>query len=150
MASSDALPLVDFAPFYREGDEDGKRKVVEEIRKACSEYGFFQVVNHGIPLELLKQALEVYRAFFDLSDEEKLKSLPRPGVNPSRAYFRSPDLSKEGNEHFLMISSDLSLNPYPNTLPRFQYALFLLSNFSFQLITFNSSCMLDCFLSKSA
>lgn len=122
MASdSNTLPTIDFAPLFREGDEDGKTRVVEKIAKACSEFGFFQVVNHGIPIDLMKQALEVFRAFFEWSYEEKLKYVCNPGVGPAAGYFRSPDLSKEGNEQFLIIHPRFGLNVYPKSVPEFQY-----------------------------
>ncbi|CAI9098823.1 OLC1v1035539C1 [Oldenlandia corymbosa var. corymbosa] len=127
--SAYSLAVVDLAPFFNKevDEEDGKNRklvVVEEISKACTECGFFQVVNHGIPLELLKQTLDAYRAFFDLSNEEKHKLVPNPRVpTPASGYFRSPDLKKEGNEHFLIRSPQLGLNSYPKCLPRFQGSL---------------------------
>lgn len=121
MVSSSILPIIDFTPLLTQGDEVGKKRVVEEISKACTECGFFQVVNHGIPVELLKQTLEVYRSFFQCSDEEKLKYVPKPGVKPPAGYFKSPDLSKEGNEHFLISTPSLVLKQYPKHLPEFKY-----------------------------
>ena len=53
------IPTVDLSPFFREDDEDGKRKAMDVITKACSEYGFFLIVNHGVPENLLQRVLEL-------------------------------------------------------------------------------------------
>lgn len=42
------IPTVDLSPFTK-NDEDGKKQAMEVVTKACSEYGFFQIVNHGEP-----------------------------------------------------------------------------------------------------
>ncbi|XP_055828445.1 jasmonate-induced oxygenase 2-like isoform X2 [Solanum dulcamara] len=36
----------------------------EEISEACRDWGFFQVVNHGLPPELMEEAQQVWREFF--------------------------------------------------------------------------------------
>lgn len=36
----------------------------EEISEACRDWGFFQVVNHGVPRELMDEARQVWREFF--------------------------------------------------------------------------------------
>ncbi|KAL6975606.1 hypothetical protein U1Q18_024398, partial [Sarracenia purpurea var. burkii] len=51
------LPTMDF-----QGVEKGcarRREVVEENRKALSEWGFFRMVNHGVPMSVLDAILEV-------------------------------------------------------------------------------------------
>ncbi|XWS34720.1 hypothetical protein CRYUN_Cryun21dG0062100 [Craigia yunnanensis] len=45
--------------------------VVEQISKACEEYGFFQIINHGIPQELCDRMMAVITDFFELPPEEK-------------------------------------------------------------------------------
>ncbi|KAL1325970.1 hypothetical protein AAHE18_13G196500 [Arachis hypogaea] len=57
------------------------KKVVDEIVRAAETIGFFQVVNHGVPLELLESLKDSSHRFFNLSPKEK--SLFCPGVSPS-------------------------------------------------------------------
>ncbi|XP_038994039.1 protein DMR6-LIKE OXYGENASE 1-like [Hibiscus syriacus] len=45
--------------------------VVDKISKACEEYGFFQIINHGVPHELCDRMLAVLTAFFELPPQEK-------------------------------------------------------------------------------
>ena len=46
------LPLIDLSGLWSE-DREERMTCVGEIAKASSEWGFFQVLNHGIGLELL-------------------------------------------------------------------------------------------------
>ncbi|KAM7258927.1 hypothetical protein ACFE04_014668 [Oxalis oulophora] len=48
------------------------------ISAACRDWGFFQVVNHGIDHELLKGTREVWREFFSLPVEDKLEYANTP------------------------------------------------------------------------
>ncbi|XVE92340.1 hypothetical protein REPUB_Repub01dG0088700 [Reevesia pubescens] len=45
--------------------------VVEQISRACEEYGFFQIINHGVPQELCDRMMGVITDFFELPPEEK-------------------------------------------------------------------------------
>eukprot|EP01018_Ginkgo_biloba_P015724 Gb_01811 [translate_table: standard] len=61
------IPVIDLR-----GLEDGRREsTMRQISDACREWGFFQVVNHGVPLSLVQRARDVSREFFHLPLEEK-------------------------------------------------------------------------------
>lgn len=47
--------------------------VVEQLRRGCRDYGFFQVINHGVCKELVEEMKKVADEFFKLPVEEKLK-----------------------------------------------------------------------------
>ncbi|XP_019179832.1 PREDICTED: protein DOWNY MILDEW RESISTANCE 6-like [Ipomoea nil] len=47
--------------------------IVKEIAEACSKYGFFQVINHGVPNKAIEDMLKVAQEFFQLPVEEKMK-----------------------------------------------------------------------------
>ncbi|URD81558.1 2OG-Fe(II) oxygenase superfamily [Musa troglodytarum] len=47
------------------------RATIRAVADACSEWGFFQVVNHGVSPDLVARVREVWRAFFHLPMEEK-------------------------------------------------------------------------------
>ncbi|XP_031108536.1 gibberellin 3-beta-dioxygenase 1-like [Ipomoea triloba] len=64
----ESVPLIDL--------EDPQ--ALEKIKKACENWGVFQVTNHGIPMELLAQIEHQARRFFDLTREEKLLTLRSP------------------------------------------------------------------------
>ncbi|XVE92341.1 hypothetical protein REPUB_Repub01dG0088900 [Reevesia pubescens] len=45
--------------------------VVEQISRACEEYGFFQIINHGVPQELCDRMMATITDFFELPPDEK-------------------------------------------------------------------------------
>lgn len=85
-------PAFPLSAFLKKGHEDGKKMAKEAISKACSEYGFFQIVNHGVPPGLMSKALELSKTFFEYSlysHEEKLKSSPRSAAPLPAGYSHS-------------------------------------------------------------
>ncbi|XP_055827978.1 protein DOWNY MILDEW RESISTANCE 6-like [Solanum dulcamara] len=116
MASFD-IPTIDVSPFFRsEENKEGKKKGIEQIREACINYGFFQIVNHGIPLELLSKTMDMYKTFFACSDEEKL-------TVPSDNYLKSTRNSAETYEHLVFRFPFNVFNVCPNKLPHFKQVL---------------------------
>nr|GMC65249.1 gibberellin 3-beta-dioxygenase 3-like [Ipomoea batatas] len=67
-STDESVPLIDL--------EDPQ--ALEKIKMACENWGVFQVINHGIPMELLAQIEHQARRFFDLTREEKLLTLRSP------------------------------------------------------------------------
>lgn len=76
-ASSADLSPIDLSKL----DGPDHDKVVEEIIGAAGTLGFFQVVNHGVPLELLESLKESAFGFF--GQEAEKKAVYRKGVSPS-------------------------------------------------------------------
>jgi isopenicillin N synthase-like dioxygenase len=64
------LPLIDMAG-VREGDPASVRRVGHAIRQACSEVGFFYIINHGVPQPVIDQAMAAAKIFFAHSPEVK-------------------------------------------------------------------------------
>ncbi|KAL8062364.1 hypothetical protein ABFX02_02G142000 [Erythranthe guttata] len=68
--STKPLPVIDLSsldnPLLRS-------RLIGQVSLACKEFGFFQVINHGIPVSLTKEALDVAKEFFDLPNETKMR-----------------------------------------------------------------------------
>lgn len=68
-------PTIDISPFIDIGKatNDARADVLEQIRKACLESGFFVIVGHGVPTELQQRVLTMSKRFFALPLDEKLE-----------------------------------------------------------------------------
>ncbi|XP_059066720.1 protein DMR6-LIKE OXYGENASE 1 [Cryptomeria japonica] len=55
-------------------DLDGPQRinVVNDIRRACDEDGFFQIINHGVPETVMKSMMDIAREFFEMPVEERV------------------------------------------------------------------------------
>lgn len=54
--------------------------IAAELDDVCREVGFFQIVNHGVPIGIADAAWDTTRAFFDLPLDDRLSVIrPAPG-----------------------------------------------------------------------
>jgi isopenicillin N synthase-like dioxygenase len=69
------LPIIDFEPFLSvTSSATEKQNVAAKIDEACRNQGFFYLIGHGVPQDLLDQVRMLAREFFDgASDAEKAK-----------------------------------------------------------------------------
>ena len=63
------VPVIDLEGIH--GDSILRDRVVRKARDACRNWGVFQVVNHGIPTEMLDDMIEGIRRFHELETEVK-------------------------------------------------------------------------------
>ncbi|PIN17573.1 Iron/ascorbate family oxidoreductase [Handroanthus impetiginosus] len=71
------MPVINMANLYSD-DVLLQQKTADLIVDACREWGFFQVVNHGVSHGLMARSREVWREFFKLPPEEKQKYANEP------------------------------------------------------------------------
>ncbi|XVF55586.1 hypothetical protein PTKIN_Ptkin06aG0047800 [Pterospermum kingtungense] len=74
------LPIIDFA----ELQGPNRSQILNSLSSACEEYGFFQVVNHGIPIEVIRGMIDVSTRFFGLPYEERAKYMSSDMASPVR------------------------------------------------------------------
>ncbi|MEE2788108.1 MAG: 2-oxoglutarate and iron-dependent oxygenase domain-containing protein [Myxococcota bacterium] len=79
-----SIPTLDLDAF-RLGDANQQARAVEQAGRAFEEYGFLAVSNHGISMAAIHNAYAVMRAFFDLSENCKLK-YERREIGRQRGY----------------------------------------------------------------
>ncbi|XP_006347975.1 putative inactive flavonol synthase 2 [Solanum tuberosum] len=75
------LPIVDLSnrqhPLLRS-------QIIQDVHLACKKFGFFQVVNHGIPLSVMDNAIHAASEFFDLPTQDKRHLLTSNVCDPVR------------------------------------------------------------------
>ncbi|GJN17264.1 hypothetical protein PR202_gb04319 [Eleusine coracana subsp. coracana] len=69
-----SIPVIDLGELLLRGNV-----VAEAVAAACREWGFFQVVNHGVRPELMRAAREAWRGFFrrPLAEKQGYANSPR-------------------------------------------------------------------------
>lgn len=71
------IPVIDLSGLNSD-DAALRKATLELISDACREWGFFQVVNHGVSHQLMAETQKVWREFFHLTVEEKQKYANSP------------------------------------------------------------------------
>ncbi|KAF4386080.1 hypothetical protein F8388_016332 [Cannabis sativa] len=64
------IPVIDMSGLQ---SEDGlvRAETMRIVSESCREWGFFQVVNHGVSPQLMDRALQIWREFFHLPAQDK-------------------------------------------------------------------------------
>ncbi|XP_004250131.2 hyoscyamine 6-dioxygenase-like [Solanum lycopersicum] len=60
------IPLIDLA-------NNHPNDAIQQVIKACQEFGIFQVINHGVCENLMDDTMNIYKEFFKLPSEYKAK-----------------------------------------------------------------------------
>ncbi|CAI0458053.1 unnamed protein product [Linum tenue] len=58
-------------------DPAKRKEIVEKVRDASSTWGFFQVLNHGVPLNVLEEMKAGVKRFYEQDLDEKTKFFSR-------------------------------------------------------------------------
>lgn len=65
-----SVPIIDISQLHANTSTD---EIDRQISKACEEWGFFYVINHGVDLQLIQQAVDLGLEFFNLPKDLKNK-----------------------------------------------------------------------------
>lgn len=109
-STSNSIPLIDLS------NPDSKNLLV----KACEEFGFFKVINHGVPLESISRLESEAIRFFSLPFSEKEKSGP-----PSPFGYGNKCIGRNGDvgwvEYLLLNTNQDSNSSLGNNPDQFRY-----------------------------
>ncbi|GLT70471.1 hypothetical protein SLA2020_425480 [Shorea laevis] len=70
------LPVIDMQKLFSPEFMDSE---LDKFHYACKEWGFFQLINHGVSTSLLEKVKLEIQEFFQLPMEEKKKYWQQPG-----------------------------------------------------------------------
>ena len=87
------------------------KNTLKKIEKACTDVGFFQIINHGIDIKEINHICKIGNNFFNSTKENKNKLAPKKwnkkNENKYRGYFPNTVNGKEGLD-----LGDLKITPY--------------------------------------
>ncbi|XP_009770092.1 2-oxoglutarate-dependent dioxygenase 19-like [Nicotiana tabacum] len=107
---ADSIPIVDFSLLSSE-DPDQHSKAIQELGRACEDWGFFMVVNHGIAESLMKEMIEVANEFFEMAEEEKSRYIGQQVFDPIK-YGTSFNYTSKENSYYWRDYLKLSVHPH--------------------------------------
>ncbi|CAN1796129.1 1-aminocyclopropane-1-carboxylate oxidase homolog 1 [Linum perenne] len=96
------FPVIDLAGVHQ--DPVKRKQMVEKIRDASGSWGFFQIVNHGVPKNIQEDMTSGVRNFFDLDLEQKKDYYARDIVPKYSA-----EMARVGDLLFQLLSEALGL-----------------------------------------
>ncbi|KAF7145437.1 hypothetical protein RHSIM_Rhsim04G0185100 [Rhododendron simsii] len=111
------VPVIDLGNI---GERYSRERVVNEVRRASEEWGFFQVVNHGIPLNVLEEMIDGIRMFHEEDPEVKRALNSRDRTKKVR-FGSNRDLHKSKYVNWrdtLNISMPVSDHLDPDEIPK--------------------------------
>ncbi|MBA0796835.1 hypothetical protein Gohar_007569, partial [Gossypium harknessii] len=82
---SNAIPVIDLG----NASAHDRTLVVQQILKASQEFGFFQVINHGVSEDLMNDTMNVFKEFFELPAEDKADLYSEEFNRPCKLYTSS-------------------------------------------------------------
>ena len=98
MATANAIPTVDISQWLDpKAPQEVKDDIVKQVHDACSIYGFFNLVGHGVSKDAQERTKTAARRFFNLSMEEKMKVSVDKSMGKSFRGFEPPLLQKHKN-----------------------------------------------------
>ncbi|KAF4356285.1 hypothetical protein F8388_000732 [Cannabis sativa] len=117
------IPIIDFS-------NSDDPLVKEAICEAAANWGFFQIVNHGIPIDILHGLKASVHRFFDLPVPEKrkyLKDSPSESVRLATSFSPRAEQVLEWKDYLMMlyVSEDEASASWPPECSRISIPIFV-------------------------
>ncbi|CAI9107662.1 OLC1v1007071C1 [Oldenlandia corymbosa var. corymbosa] len=98
----ETIPVIDLQKAADSSSTSDKLSIIQQIIEASQEYGLFQVINHGVSGNAVKELLSLYRDFFKMPIEDKKCSTDNMNIDAlfggsqGWIYKNSTDFAKDG------------------------------------------------------
>uniref|UniRef100_A0A2P2IL18 Non-haem dioxygenase N-terminal domain-containing protein n=1 Tax=Rhizophora mucronata TaxID=61149 RepID=A0A2P2IL18_RHIMU len=112
------VPVIDMQKLYSHQEESFKFEL-EKLHQACKDWGFFQLINHGVSSLLVEQVKEGIQELFDLPLEEKKKFWQQAGdvEGFGQAFVVSEDQKLDWGDMYYMLTLPAHLRK-PHLFPK--------------------------------
>ncbi|RDX83974.1 1-aminocyclopropane-1-carboxylate oxidase-like 12, partial [Mucuna pruriens] len=104
------IPVIDLAHVAKNPSK--RQGLVDIAKKACETWGFFQVVNHDIPLSVLEEMKNGVRRFHELDTEAKKEFYSR---DRSKSFMYNSNFDLYGSQPALNWRDTFRCRLYPDT-----------------------------------
>ena len=144
VSSKLSVPIIDLKTM----DEDPRQRqeIIDKVRDSCENWGFFQLVNHGIPESVFEEMINGARAFHE-QDSEVKKLLYSRDETKNVIYNTNFDFysASSSNWRDSLYCNMAPHPPHPDELPHVCRFVFDSNNIS----SFSSSYLLNSYLQVS-
>uniref|UniRef100_A0ACD6AKN1 Uncharacterized protein n=1 Tax=Avena sativa TaxID=4498 RepID=A0ACD6AKN1_AVESA len=82
-SSLDGIPVIDL-DILLNGDAQERSRAIRDLGRACEDWGFFMVVNHGVPEALQEAVMEACKELYSLPREEMAEYIAAGPKDPIR------------------------------------------------------------------
>ncbi|XP_059632387.1 1-aminocyclopropane-1-carboxylate oxidase homolog 1-like [Cornus florida] len=141
-SSDSSFPVIDLDGSHE--DPIRHKEMVEQVIDASEKWGFFQVINHGIPVSVLAEMMDGVRRFYEQDTEVKKQWYTRDGTktvvyNTNFDLYTAP--AANWRDTFLCIMGPNPPNPEElpvacrDILIEFSKQVMKLGNFLFELLS---------------
>lgn len=118
-----SIPEIDISNIDSPSLEE-RKKIAKEIYDACSVSGFFYLINHGIPEEVLNQTFKIMKRFFELDHDTKMDAHVQK--NPAIRGYEPPletrnDPRTKGGRHLCHTCAEKTMSLTSSRLQRSVY-----------------------------
>ncbi|PWA35844.1 codeine O-demethylase [Artemisia annua] len=115
-ATQTEVPVIDMQRLL---SEESANSELERLHIACKDWGFFQMINHGVSCSLLEKVKEEIQEFFNLPMAEKNKFLQEAGdlEGFGQAYVFSEEQKLDWADMFYVVTLPYHLRK-PHLLPK--------------------------------
>lgn len=128
-----SVPIIDLGGTAGMEDPATAARIASEIGDACRDWGFFQIVNHGVDADHLARVWETIRDFFALPRDQK-RALNRSSENPWGYFDRELTKNQRDKKEIFDIGPEVDAGvlsddpfsgatPWPASQPAFETAM---------------------------